>query len=119
MILIFVYGTLKRGCSNHGELAGQRFVAEARTLPGYRLFDVGGYPGLVPWPGDREGVSGEIWSVDPTTLARLDRFEGTDSGLYSREPILLQAPYSGETVQAYVYPGSVAGLRDVGANWVE
>ena len=32
--LLFVYGTLKRGCRNHANLVGQRFVGEARTVPG-------------------------------------------------------------------------------------
>ena len=48
-ILVFVYGTLKRGMSNHRWLRGQRFVDESRTLPSYRMYDLGGYPGLVPY----------------------------------------------------------------------
>ena len=37
MIRLFVYGTLKRGGSNHAQLAGQKFIAEAHTMPGYTL----------------------------------------------------------------------------------
>ena len=79
--LLFVYGTLKRGCSNHRFLAEQTFVASARTPSGYRLFDFGGYPGIVAVPADRDGVMGEVWSVDSAALQRLDDFEAASPGL--------------------------------------
>ena len=117
MTHLFVYGTLKRGGSNHGQMAGQRFVAEARTTPGYRMFDVGGYPGLVVCPEDRDGVTGEIWLVSPAVLLRLDRFEGVSEGLYRREPVALTGPHEGEPIEGYVYARSVRGLRPVGDTW--
>ena len=119
--LLFVYGTLKRGCCNHGQMAGQEFVGEARTLPGFRLFDLGGYPGLAAAPNDRGGVTGEVWSVDPAGLARLDRFEGTHEGLYRREPIALAPPFADRAVDVYVpaRPVEMKGLREVGSTWVE
>ncbi len=119
MSLLFVYGTLKRGCSNHAQMAGQQFVAEARTVPGYRMFDVGGFPGLVTWKEDREGVAGEIWLVSPAALLRLDRFEGVHEGLYRREAIALVAPHDREPVAGYVYARSIEGLRAVGSTWRE
>ncbi len=117
MKFLFVYGTLKRGSANHGQMAGQRFVAEARTIPGYRLFDVGGYPGLVVWPADREGVTGEIWLVSPAALLRLDRFEGVSEGLYRRETVALAGPPEDKPIEGYVYARSVEGLRPVGDTW--
>jgi gamma-glutamylaminecyclotransferase len=118
--LLFFYGTLKRGCSTHGQLAGQTFVGEARTPPGFRLFDLGGYPGLVADANDREGVTGEVWSIDPEGLARLDRFEGTHEGLYRREPIALAPPFADRAVEVYVpaRPVVTKGLREVGSTWV-
>jgi gamma-glutamylaminecyclotransferase len=117
MSLLFVYGTLKRGCSNHAQMAGQRFVAEARTVFGYRMFDVGGFPGLVAWPEDREGVTGEIWFVSPAALLRLDRFEGVSEGLYRREAVALAGPPLGEPIEAYLYARSVEGVQPVGHTW--
>jgi gamma-glutamylaminecyclotransferase len=117
--LLFVYGTLKRGCSNHRYLADQKFVALARTIPGYRLYDLGGYPGIVSDPEDRYGVVGEVWSVDAQGLERLDRFEGVHEGLYRREPLPLQAPFEGQPIVAYVSLLPAAGRPEVGNEWIE
>jgi gamma-glutamylcyclotransferase (GGCT)/AIG2-like uncharacterized protein YtfP len=117
--LLFVYGTLKRGCTNHRFLEGQAFVGTARTPPGFRLFDFGGYPGIVAMPDDRDGVMGEVWSVDDAALTRLDRFEGVHEGLYRREPLALMPPFNERTVFAYVSELSPEGRREVGSCWEE
>ena len=116
--LVFIYGTLKRGCSNHGRMAGQQFIAEARTPPGYRLFVVADYPGMVRDPTDKRGVVGELWSVDAAKLADLDRFEGVPEKLYRRESIVLQAPHDQVPAQVYLYLRTVRGRRPlVDGNW--
>ena len=117
--LVFVYGTLKRHGSNHHFLAGQTFRGEARTAPGYRLYEVGGYPGMIPQSIDREGVQGELWSVEAKCLARLDELEGLSVGLYRRERIPLQPPFSDEAAEAYLYARTIVGLRDIGSVWRE
>ncbi len=116
---IFVYGTLKRGCSNHRHLAGQQFVGLARTAPGFRLYDLGGYPGIVANPDDRDGVMGEIWAVDDDALQRLDRFEGVHEGLYRRETLPLLAPFNDPSITAYVRALGVDGRRELGSSWEE
>lgn len=115
--LLFVYGTLQRGRVNHGQLAGQRFVGPARTVPGFRLYDLGGYPGLGPFPEAVTGVTGEVWAVDAAALARLDAFEGVGEGLYRRGPVALQSPYVGEAVEAYFPVADVSGRPVVGETW--
>ncbi|HWA10592.1 MAG TPA: gamma-glutamylcyclotransferase family protein [Opitutaceae bacterium] len=117
MKLIFVYGTLKRGGSNHAFMAGQKLVGEARTQPGFRLFDLEGFPGMVAKADDRNGVSGEIWAVDAECLARLDVLEGTAEGLYRREPVPLLPPFDGRGVETYLYARRVEGRRDAGGSW--
>ena len=117
--LLFVYGTLKRGCSNHGQLAGQTFVGAARTAPGFSLFDLGGYPGIAPCAADRNGVAGEVWSVDPAALARLDAFEGVAEGLYQRGRIALQSPFAAACVEAYFPVLAVTGRPEIGPEWRE
>jgi gamma-glutamylaminecyclotransferase len=117
MPLVFVYGTLKRGGSNHGLLRGQRLLASARTRGGFRLFDLGGYPGLVEAPAGGRAVEGELWAVDARCLERLDRLEDTAGGLYARARIALQAPCDGLRAEAYLYRRNVAGRRDLGVRY--
>lgn len=116
--IVFVYGTLKRGGSNHGFLANQSFVGVAQTVPGYTLFELSGYPGMVPHP-TAVGVKGEVWRVDPPTLAQLDKLEGIPEGLYRREVVPLLPPFSEHIVEAYLYNRSIDKRREVGSSWDE
>jgi len=116
MTRLFVYGTLKRGGSNHAYLAGQQFIGQARTVPGFTLIALGDYPGMVRLGAD--AVDGEIWAVDDERLKRLDALEGVDVGLYERAPIALAPPHTAdEAVQAYLYLGSIEGRVPLGAVW--
>lgn len=117
-MLLFIYGTLKRGGSNHAFMAGQRFVGTAATQPCYRLFDLGGYPGMVAAStGQGLGIEGEVWEVDAAALARLDALEETENGEYIREPILLDSAWHGPEVQGYRFLLSVAGCPELGSSW--
>ena len=117
--LLFVYGTLKRGCRHHRHLADQTFVGAARTAPGYCLVDLGGYPGIVASAANHEGVAGEVWSVNPAALPRLDAFEGVPKGLYCRGPIPLQPPFAVQRVEAYLPTLDISGCREIGPEWLE
>ena len=98
---LFVYGTLRRGGSNHGYLAGSVCLGHAETEPEYAIVDVGAYKGLI---AGTETVVGEVWRVAPDVLRAVDALEGVDSGLYARSPVrLLNWPAGG--VQAYMYCG--------------
>jgi gamma-glutamylcyclotransferase (GGCT)/AIG2-like uncharacterized protein YtfP len=116
---IFVYGTLKRGYSNHLYLAGQQFLGEARTAPGFRLYDLGGYPGMVPHADDRDGVLGEVWAVDANALAHLDGLEGLADGLYRREVVALLPPFADQKIEAYIYARPLGKHPEVGSVWKE
>jgi len=117
MTTVFVYGTLKRGGSNHLFLTAQRFIGEARTVPGFTLYSLGEYPGMVRASGDTAGVTGELWSVDDATLAELDRLEGLDEGLYERADVLLAPNPHAASAQAYLYLRPPAGLSPIGDTW--
>lgn len=114
--LVFVYGTLKRGGENHGWIGQQQFVAEACTVPLYRMYDLGGYPGMVR-AEDGISILGEVWSVDEAGLAKLDVLEDIDGGEYERVPVALEGEYATQRVEGYIYLRSVDGRRDVGACW--
>ncbi|XP_048572985.1 putative gamma-glutamylcyclotransferase At3g02910 [Triticum urartu] len=94
--LVFTYGTLKRGFSNHGLLqdlarAGDAaFVAAAATAEPLPLV-CGPYrvPFLLNLPGEHgcQRVRGELYSVTPHGLARLDELEGVSRAHYERLPV--------------------------------
>ena len=117
MTTVFVYGTLKRGGSNHAFLTGQQFLGESRTQPGFTLYSLGDYPGMVRAPGDTAGVTGELWGVDDECLRELDELEGIDEGLYERADVLLAAGARVPSAQAYLYLRPHHGLVPIGSTW--
>ena len=117
MTTLFVYGTLKRGGSNHHYLAGQQYLGAAHTVPGFNLYSLGTYPGLVTDPAATCGVAGELWSVDDACLARLDVLEGLAEGLYRRAAIRLSHPVSPPAVETYYYLRDVTGRPAIGSAW--
>ncbi|HEY1847740.1 MAG TPA: gamma-glutamylcyclotransferase [Opitutaceae bacterium] len=114
--LLFVYGTLKRDGTNHHYLGGQAFVGPARTPPGYVLFDLSGYPGMIAEAGG-PGVGGEVWAVDDECLGRLDQLEGTEEGLFRRAPVPLEGAHAADRVEAYLYLPPVGGRPRIGGDW--
>ena len=105
--LVAVYGTLRRGQHNHAVLGASCFVGLAKTAPRYTLFDLGvGFPGMVE--GGESSVVVELYEVDAATLARLDRLEGVDHGLYRRVSIELA---DGLQVSGYLLGGGWRGEK--------
>ena len=92
--LLFVYGSLKRGFSNHRHISHAVFVGECQTEPRYRLLVFGSYPALAA-DGDQE-IHGELFLVDAATLADLDAFEGD---AYRRHAVSLA---DGRTAESYL-----------------
>ena len=113
----FVYGTLKRGQSNHGLIAAAVRAAIPATVAG-RLYDLGPFPAL--GPGD-DRVRGELLLIDPalltSTLTLLDELEGfvpadPRGSIYLRE-VAPARTEAGETIAAnlYRYNRGPAALR--------
>jgi gamma-glutamylaminecyclotransferase len=104
---VFVYGTLRRGFSNHALLATSRFAGEAATLRTYWMITTGPFPvllddvpadfGVVPL-----AVAGEIYHVDDATMAQLDRLE-REGIAYDRK--VTEVFEAGHKVEAYIYIG--------------
>jgi gamma-glutamylcyclotransferase (GGCT)/AIG2-like uncharacterized protein YtfP len=102
-LLLFVYGTLKRGGLRHGPLARQRFVGEARTQPRYALYDLGSYPGMVAAdPG--MVIHGEVYEVSRGLIPALDAMEGAPNLFALAEVALELGP-----AWAYLYQRAVEG----------
>ena len=119
MTRVFVYGTLKRGGRNHRYLADQQFLGEARTVPGFTLYSLGDYPGMVRSSRIDHDVTGEVWAVSADCLAGLDELEGVNEGLYERVAISLLPPFVAPSVETYLYLRSIEGRRALGAEWRE
>lgn len=82
--LVFVYGTLKKGFSNHRLLASSELLGRARTIEAYAMYSTG-----VPIVIKNESVSpitGELYRVDEATLVYLDSLEGHPDW-YRREEV--------------------------------
>jgi gamma-glutamylcyclotransferase (GGCT)/AIG2-like uncharacterized protein YtfP len=73
VVLLFVYGSLKRGEKNHSELGEAPYRGTARTAPDFAITHVGPYRALT---AGRESIDGEIYEVDEELLTTLDAFEG-------------------------------------------
>ncbi len=99
LMRLFVYGTLRRGESNHRWMSGLRCLGVARTRAAYTRLELGAYPGLLE--GGQDEVPGELYAVDAAALDRLDRFEGHPT-LFERRPIGLS---DGSSAEAYLYRG--------------
>lgn len=99
--VLFVYGTLKRGQSNHGRLQGARWIGEA-TLEGACLYDLGPFPMAIAGDG---WVKGEVYAVACAALEDLDSFEGCPR-LYQRHWLSLA-----DGRQAWAYLGQPRHVR--------
>ncbi len=114
--VVFVYGTLRRGASNHWRMEGAEYVGKA-VVRG-RMYRISWYPGLVR---DRKvgEVVGEIYGVSRELLASLDRFEGDEFGRVRAEVQRVEAPDGTESVWLWEWKGDARHPVVRGGDWVE
>jgi len=105
---LFVYGSLKRGQSNHSELGDARFLANVRTAPRFALREIAGFPALAS--GER-AIEGELFELPLSALPQLDEFEG---GSYERREIELE---DGTCAITYWARSETAGLPLAATSW--
>jgi gamma-glutamylcyclotransferase (GGCT)/AIG2-like uncharacterized protein YtfP len=104
MIHVFVYGSLLKNCYNHKRyLKNQKYLGQA-VLPGYALYNLGSYPGIIP---DREErVMGELYEIDNKILKQLDKLE--DNGIfYTRQSTEVWLGDVKITAYVYIWNGKV------------
>ena len=106
--LLFAYGSLKRGLSNHHELGQARFVAEVTTVPCFALRMLSGYPLLV---AGTQAIQGELCALPTAQLAALDAFEGA---AYRRRELELA---DGSRAVAYLASDPAAGAAYGADTW--
>lgn len=98
-MILFAYGTLKRGCYNHYYLKGSTYLGRG-LLHDYAMVDLGGYPGAIPKEGYK--ILGERFEVPEEKWAYLDALEGTPT-LYKRELLEVELGREPWVEHNYVY----------------
>jgi len=106
---VFVYGTLKRGFRLHRFLAGARYLGEAK-VSGFKMYDLGWYPGIVPGEGL---VHGELYEVDLKTLLLLDEVEAEGEEYDRRLCEVITEDGRKTWAFVYVYRGKADPAREV------
>lgn len=112
---VAVYGTLKRGQSNHHYLSSAEHLGDAQ-LDGFALYDLGPWPAVKREPGV---IRVEVYAVDAATFAALDELEdycaeAPAQGLYDR--IEVNTPCG--RAWLYLYNGAVLPRQRLNSgNW--
>ena len=87
-MFVFIYGTLKRGFSNHEKIKDiSTFVCDVKSKEKHIMIDCGdGFPYLIKGSGIGFQILGELYEISEDDIHILDEFEGVPF-LYSREEI--------------------------------
>jgi len=100
-MLVFVYGTLKRGFYNQSYLEDSHFIGEAITKDKYPMVKMEEYfPYLINDKNTGNYIKGEVFEITNTTLKKLDILEGYPA-LYTRETI--EVEIQDDTIEVIVY----------------
>jgi len=93
-MILFVYGTLKKGFSLHSYLKDSIFLGKG-YINGYDMFLISWYPGIVKGKGK---VFGEVYKINERTLKEIDKIE--DGYERVKEKVYLE---NGKSLEAFVY----------------
>jgi gamma-glutamylcyclotransferase (GGCT)/AIG2-like uncharacterized protein YtfP len=99
---LWVYGTLRHGCSNpHADLLRRSalYLGSARVQA--RLYRIDWYPGIRLGGEPEEWVTGDLFQIaDPIVLPELDQYEGSNE--YRRVHAEAELP-NGTRLRCWVY----------------
>ena len=99
---IFVYGTLKKGFSNHFYLENSRYLGIGKTIPKYQMYPSKNY--LFPFLLKSEpnnNIVGEIYEINEKTLIELNALEDFPN-MYLKELIEIELENK-EIIKAFIY----------------
>lgn len=99
-ILIFVYGTLRKGFGNHMYLEKAEFLGMARTKEKYTM-RVSGIPIPCVSKEPTSHIIGEVYKVNEIELMNIDSLEGHPNW-YKRELVRVVLS-SGKELEAWMY----------------
>jgi gamma-glutamylcyclotransferase (GGCT)/AIG2-like uncharacterized protein YtfP len=95
-LILFAYGSLRRGEPHHEMLEGATCIGTAFTTRGYRLVDLSVYPAMIEFRGHR--VYGELYRVTREIRRSLDVLKEVPV-LFQRTTVELE---DGRRAQTYV-----------------
>lgn len=99
-ILMFVYGTLRRGYGNHRYMRGSTFLGMAKTVDAFTLYQHG-----IPYVNAVKAtcpIVGEVYRVPSSDLPAVDRLESHPHG-YTRRETPVRMEETGAVVTAWLY----------------
>lgn len=102
--LVFVYGTLKRGRCNNSLMEDSALESNNCTVSNAELYENCVFPMLVWSDCEESKVKGELWSVSPQVLERLDELEGHPY-LYKRSKVNVRDGSGSCLAWVYVWQG--------------
>lgn len=74
-MIIAVYGTLKKGFSNHSFIQGAEYLGSFTTKPEYEMYSFGGFPAITE--NGKTAITCELYQVtDQNMLNNIFRLEG-------------------------------------------
>ncbi len=118
---VFVYGTLRKGASNHFRMGDSEFLGTGRIAG--KMYRIDWYPALVC--GGDSSVKGELYLVSDKDLAALDTFEGItpdaeDPREYRRANTKVTLDSGGEwDAWVWEWAGGVGGAQPLdGDDWL-
>lgn len=105
MILIFVYGSLKKEFQNNYLLENSKYIGEAYTYNFYTMIGTKSkaFPYIINNYPDRIGtrIKGEVYEISETILEKLDKLEGHPD-IYTRKNIYVITAEGNITVMVYI-----------------
>lgn len=116
--LIAVYGTLRKGESNHHVLKDSPFIKTTR-LKGFVMYGANSFPAVIRGT-KKDEITVEIYRVtDPAILKELDLLEGFDranpmdqNSLYTIQEIYLEG--ESEPIEMYTFDHHPAMVHQIG-----
>lgn len=104
--LVFVYGTLRQGHSNHQLMGDAQCHGVGCTRDRYAMYIVSGYP-YVTSTEARYPIVGELYAVDDAMLEKLDKVEGHPRYYVRRE---VAVDVGGVEYRAWMYVRDPHGI---------
>jgi len=122
-MLIFVYGTLKKDCSNHNVLKkiNAKFIDNCKTKDKYPMYKSENYfPYLENQKGVGKHITGELYHINNSKEKVLDEFEGVPN-LYKSGTLTIIDSSSKEIEVSVYFKSKETELsnKKLINNWIE